>query len=128
MEADYALSREALRRLVSRILAIPTEDLDASQPLHVQCIDSLTSVESRNRFEQVLKVDVAVFESLGGAMVSTLGREVAEKLFVKALRLVLTGTARCLLQYTESFVGSQPLLMFLPVQDKCSRRRPHRYR
>lgn len=70
----------AITARLCKILSSSTEDLDINQPLHVYGVDSLIAVEIRNWFQQVLKVDVAVFEILGGATVLTLGRGVAEKM------------------------------------------------
>ncbi|KAI9740047.1 MAG: polyketide synthase [Claussenomyces sp. TS43310] len=62
-----------------RVLSLAQESFDIAQPLHVYGVDSLIAVEMRNWFMQTLKVDVAVFEILGGATAGTLGRAVAEK-------------------------------------------------
>lgn len=62
-----------------KALSISPDSFDISQPLHIYGVDSLIAVEMRNWFMQVLRVDVAVFEILGGATASTLGRAVAEK-------------------------------------------------
>jgi hypothetical protein len=54
--------------------------IDVAQPLHIYGVDCLIAVEMRNWFMQTLKVDVAVFEILGGATTATLGRTVAERM------------------------------------------------
>lgn len=77
------LVTEAITARLCKILSTSTESVDINQPLHVYGVDSLIAVEIRNWFQQVLKVDVAVFEILGGATVSTLGRGVAEKTQIK---------------------------------------------
>lgn len=74
---------EAITARLCKILSISAEELDVTQPLHVYGVDSLIAVEIRNWFQQVLKADVAVFEILGGATTSTLGRSVAEKMDIK---------------------------------------------
>lgn len=73
---------EAITARLCKILSTSTANLDINQPLHVYGVDSLIAVEIRNWFQQVLKVDVAVFEILGGATVLTLGRGVAGKIHV----------------------------------------------
>jgi hypothetical protein len=65
-----------------KALSLPLEAFDVSQPSQVYGIDSLIAVEMRNWFMQPLKVDVAVFEILGGSTAETLGRAVAEKIRV----------------------------------------------
>ena len=65
---------------VCRVLSLSQDTFDTAQPLHTYGVDSLIAVEMRNWFIQILKVDVAVFEILGGATAGTLGRTVAEKL------------------------------------------------
>lgn len=66
-----------------KALSVSPDSFDVSQPLHVYGVDSLIAVEMRNWFMQALKVDVAVFEILGGATAETLGRAVAEKVRVE---------------------------------------------
>ncbi|GAB1316525.1 Lovastatin diketide synthase LovF [Madurella fahalii] len=70
---------DALLSKLCKALARPLESLDKTQPLHVYGVDSLVAVELRNWFLQSLKVDVAVFEILGGSTCATLARGVAEK-------------------------------------------------
>lgn len=81
IETAAEILAKAITKRLCKVLSISSEDLDAGQPLHVYGVDSLISVEIRNWFQQMLKVDVAVFEILGGATVSTLSRGVAEKLW-----------------------------------------------
>ncbi|KAI1490502.1 putative polyketide synthase [Biscogniauxia mediterranea] len=66
-----------------RVLSLSADSFDATQPLHVYGVDSLIAVEMRNWFMQTLKVDIAVFEILGGATAQSLGRVVAEKMRAK---------------------------------------------
>jgi len=65
---------------VCRVLSLSQDAFDVAQPLHTYGVDSLIAVEMRNWFLQILKVDVAVFEILGGATAATLGRAVVEKM------------------------------------------------
>ncbi len=74
---------DALVKKLSRVLARTPESLDCVQPLYVYGVDSLVAVELRNWFLQSLKVDVAVFEILGGSTCETIGQAVAEKVFAK---------------------------------------------
>ncbi|KAK7750376.1 hypothetical protein SLS62_007675 [Diatrype stigma] len=72
--------KEHDENLLSKILSLAPDSVDLLQPLYTYGVDSLIAVELRNWFQKVLKVDVAVFEILGGAAATTLGRAVAEKL------------------------------------------------
>lgn len=56
------------------------ESFDLNQPLHNYGVDSLIAVELRNWFIKTLKVDLAVFEILGGATAMMLGQAAAEKM------------------------------------------------
>lgn len=78
-EAAETLAHGLAAKL-SKILSLPPDSFDHSQPLHTYGVDSLIAVELRNWFQKVLKMDIAVFEILGGATAMTLGRTVAEKL------------------------------------------------
>ncbi|KXX75424.1 Lovastatin diketide synthase LovF [Madurella mycetomatis] len=70
---------DALLSKLCKALARAPESLDKTQPLHVYGVDSLVAVELRNWILQTLKVDVAVFEILGGSTCATIARGVAEK-------------------------------------------------
>lgn len=70
---------DVLLSKLCKALARAPESLDKAQPLHVYGVDSLVAVELRNWILQTLKVDVAVFEILGGSTCATLARGVAEK-------------------------------------------------
>ncbi|KAK3302901.1 putative polyketide synthase [Chaetomium strumarium] len=75
---------DALVNKLCKVLARAPESFDRGQPLHVYGVDSLVAVELRNWFLQGLKVDVAVFEILGGSTCETIGRGVAEKVLGQA--------------------------------------------
>lgn len=77
-EAVEAVAEEIATKLC-RSLSLSRDSFDVAQPLHVYRVDSLIAVEMENWFMQTLKVDVAVFEILGGATARTLGGTVAEK-------------------------------------------------
>jgi hypothetical protein len=69
----------AIRDKLARVLSRPAEDIDVTKPMHAHGVDSLFAVEFRNWF---LKVDVPIFEILGGGAIEALGGSVAEKLGV----------------------------------------------
>ncbi|KAI0138627.1 putative polyketide synthase [Hypoxylon sp. NC0597] len=70
----------SLATKLSAIFSMPQEGFDPNQPLHTYGVDSLIAVELRNWFIKNLKVDLAIFEILGGATATTLGRVTAEKM------------------------------------------------
>ncbi|KAF2962673.1 hypothetical protein GQX73_g10900 [Xylaria multiplex] len=78
-EAANILTEGLVARLC-RILSISPEEFDRSQPMHMYGVDSLIAVELRNWFLKTLKVDIAVFEILGGATADMLGKVAAEKM------------------------------------------------
>lgn len=65
---------------VCRIMSLSQDAVDLSQPLSVYGVDSLVAVELRTWFLKTMKVEMAVFELLGGASVMTLARAVVDKL------------------------------------------------
>ncbi|KAF2690330.1 putative polyketide synthase [Lentithecium fluviatile CBS 122367] len=70
----------AIRDKLARVLSRPAEDIDVTKPMHAHGVDSLFAVEFRNWFMKSLKVDVPIFEILGGGAIEALGGSVAEKL------------------------------------------------
>ncbi|KAI0532014.1 putative polyketide synthase [Xylaria digitata] len=78
-EAASILTEGLVARLC-RILSISPEEFDRSQPMHMYGVDSLIAVELRNWFLKTMKVDIAVFEILGGATADMLGKVAAEKM------------------------------------------------
>jgi hypothetical protein len=72
----------AIRDKLARVLSRPTDDIDVTKPMHAHGVDSLFAVEFRNWFLKALKVDVPIFEILGGGAIEALGGSVAEKLGV----------------------------------------------
>ena len=69
-----------VRDRLAKILSRAPDEISISQPVHVYGVDSLLAVELRNWFLKTLKVDVAIFEILGGSTIQALGFAVAEKL------------------------------------------------
>ena len=65
--------RNALVAKLSRMLALPKEDIDPTKPLHTYGVDSLVAVEIRNWFDKEIGTDVAVFEVLGNKSLGDLG-------------------------------------------------------
>lgn len=78
-EAAEYLGTELLAK-VSKILSLDLETFDKTRPLHTYGVDSLIAAELRNWFQKVLRVDVTVFEILGGATAATLIQAVAERI------------------------------------------------
>ena len=70
---------DALAAKISKILSIPIEDLNVSQPMHSFGVDSLIAVELRNWFAKEIGADVAVFDILGGGTLSGIGALAAGK-------------------------------------------------
>jgi hypothetical protein len=65
---------------LTRVLSISPDVFDDNLPLHSYGVDSLIAAELRNWFLKVLKVDVTVFEILGGASARVLGETVAKRI------------------------------------------------
>jgi len=70
---------DALVGKLAKVLARAPDSLDVTQPLHVFGVDSLVAIEIRNWLLQKLRVDLPVFEILGGSSCATISRRVAEK-------------------------------------------------
>ena len=65
--------RNALVAKLSRMLALPKEDIDPTKPLHTYGVDSLVAVEIRSWFDKEIGTDVTVFEVLGNNSLGELG-------------------------------------------------------
>lgn len=70
----------ALQAKLSKVFSSNAEELDVTRPLYAYGVDSLVAVELRNWFLKTLKVDIPVFEILGGATIEGLGSSLAEKM------------------------------------------------
>ncbi|KAK0667279.1 lovastatin diketide synthase LovF [Cercophora samala] len=79
-EAATVLSGALVTKLC-KVLGRGPSDIDPTQPLYVYGVDSLVAVELRNWLRETLKVDVAVFEILGGSSCSTIAQDVARKIW-----------------------------------------------
>jgi hypothetical protein len=82
-EASAIVSRSIHDKL-SRILSRAPDEIDPEKPIHAHGVDSLVAVELRNWFLKSMKVDVPVFEILGGGTVTALGASLAGKIWTRA--------------------------------------------
>lgn len=62
---------DALTRKMASTLSLSREEIDLATPMHSYGVDSLVAVELRNWFAKELHADVAIFDILGGATIST---------------------------------------------------------
>ncbi|KAE8353621.1 hypothetical protein BDV28DRAFT_164846 [Aspergillus coremiiformis] len=69
-----ALATEALTLKLCRILSLSENDLDQNKPLHEYGVDSLIAVEVRSWFSKELQADIAVFDIMGRATVTSLAQ------------------------------------------------------
>ncbi|KLJ07412.1 hypothetical protein EMPG_17105 [Blastomyces silverae] len=74
-----AIVSTALAAKLSRVLAIPVEDLDFNKPIKDFGADSLVAVELRNWFSRDWGTEVAVFDIIGGATITVTGGLVASR-------------------------------------------------
>ncbi|PGH03618.1 hypothetical protein AJ79_07309 [Helicocarpus griseus UAMH5409] len=74
-----AVVADALVAKLSRVLGISPEDLDYNKPIHEFGADSLVAVELRNWFSRDWGTEVAVFDIIGGATITTTGNLVASR-------------------------------------------------
>ncbi|KAL4797779.1 hypothetical protein BDV19DRAFT_386815 [Aspergillus venezuelensis] len=65
-EAAPLITTLLVAKLAS-LLSSPADKFDVRKPLHAYGVDSLVAVEIRNWFAKQVKVDIAVFDLLGGA-------------------------------------------------------------
>ena len=70
---------KAITKKICRFLSISQSDFDESVPLHTYGIDSLIATELRSWLLKTLKVQVSVFEILGGSSAQTLVINIASK-------------------------------------------------
>lgn len=68
---------DAVVKKLSRTLGTPQEDIDTTRPMHYYGVDSLIAVELRNWFGKDMSADVAIFDILSGASISTVSLIVA---------------------------------------------------
>ncbi|KAI0376971.1 putative polyketide synthase [Hypomontagnella monticulosa] len=84
LEGAAQILAEGLATKLCKILTLSRDGLDLSHPLHMYGVDSLIAVELRSWFLRSFKVDITVFEILGGATAESLGRTLAGKVWTKA--------------------------------------------
>jgi aryl carrier-like protein len=77
-EAGKAVT-EALVKKLAKTLSLTQEELDPNKPMHSYGVDSLVAVELRNWFSKEPRADVAIFDILGGATISTVAVMAAAK-------------------------------------------------
>lgn len=58
----------AIQSAMARILSRPVDEIDVGIPMHAHGVDSLVAVELRNWFSKSLKMDVKIFDILGGSV------------------------------------------------------------
>jgi NAD(P)-dependent dehydrogenase (short-subunit alcohol dehydrogenase family)/acyl carrier protein len=68
----------ALAHKLARALSVQPEDIDSEKTLHIFGVDSLVAVELRSWIAREFAADVAVFDLMGAASVSAIGRLVAK--------------------------------------------------
>lgn len=77
-EANEAVSYGLTARL-SKALFIAVEEIDADKPLHQYGVDSLVAVELRSWFAKELQADIAVFDILESATITSIGQLATSK-------------------------------------------------
>ena len=77
-EARDAVIHGLTARL-SKALTIPIAEIDADKPLHQYGVDSLVAVELRSWFAKELQADIAVFDILGSATITSVGQLATSK-------------------------------------------------
>ncbi|KAE8377420.1 hypothetical protein BDV26DRAFT_215055 [Aspergillus bertholletiae] len=73
------LTAEALTLKLCRVVSLSEGDIDQNKPLHEYGVDSLVAVEIRSWFSKEMKADVAVFDIMGRATVSSLAQLAASR-------------------------------------------------
>ncbi|KAI1179866.1 putative polyketide synthase [Nemania sp. FL0916] len=69
-----------LQKMLSKFLSLDSSDLDVAKPLQTYGVDSLIGMELRSWVLNVLKVEVSVFEILGGESTESLALLIAKKI------------------------------------------------
>ncbi|KAL2793731.1 polyketide synthase [Aspergillus keveii] len=62
---------QSMKAKLAQMLSISPGELDLDKPIHQYGVDSLTAVELRNWFSREMRADVAIFDILGGASISS---------------------------------------------------------
>ena len=74
-----ALVTEAIAQKLSQALSISVGDIDSNKPLHQYGVDSLVAVELRSWFAKELQSEMAVFDILGGATLTSIAQLATSK-------------------------------------------------
>ena len=74
-----AIVSNALVNKLSKILGIPSEDININKPMESYGVDSLVAVELKNWFTKTLHNEMAVFEILGASSIEAIGFTIARK-------------------------------------------------
>ena len=83
IEAGDVVVQALIAKLSKSLSTMQNNDVDIYKPLHAYGVDSLLAVELRNWIGKEFQADVAVFETLGGSTLSTLGMLVAGRSALK---------------------------------------------
>lgn len=70
---------DGLQEKLSRTLAVQKENIDTTKPMHIYGVDSLSAVELRTWFRNVVGVDMTVFNILGNQSLADLATSIASK-------------------------------------------------
>ncbi|KAJ6127372.1 hypothetical protein N7523_002984 [Penicillium sp. IBT 18751x] len=73
------LVTEAIAQKLSQALSIAVGDIDSNKPLHQYGVDSLVAVELRSWFAKELQSEMAVFDILGGATLTSIAQLATSK-------------------------------------------------
>ncbi|KAJ5758194.1 uncharacterized protein N7511_006888 [Penicillium nucicola] len=79
LPAATALVTEAIASKLSKALSISVTNIDANKPLHQYGVDSLVAVELRSWFVRELQSEMAVFDILGGATLTSVAQMATSK-------------------------------------------------
>jgi acyl carrier protein len=88
--ADHALRQDIIRTYiceqVSRVLRMPVERIDLNTPLNMMGLDSLITIELKDRIETDLDIAFSMVNLLRGPTVNQLTDQLLEQIEVSALR------------------------------------------
>ncbi|CEL10219.1 hypothetical protein ASPCAL13343 [Aspergillus calidoustus] len=71
LEEVSCVIAQSMKAKLAQMLSISAGELDLDKPIHQYGVDSLTAVELRNWFSREMRADVAIFDILGGASISS---------------------------------------------------------
>ncbi|XXH04686.1 hypothetical protein Hte_011108 [Hypoxylon texense] len=79
------IATQALTQRTLALLGIAEDRLDPQKPMLSYGVDSLSAVDIRNWVGQVFRVDLPVFEILGGSTLASIGFSIARKAHLKSV-------------------------------------------